>query len=85
VASQVSLKNKLRHVLIAEYGSNDADTDTDTDDNNGVSADDITRCLDSTSDAVAVIHQNLLPVRRMLTFLEDNFNPNSPDIHTRFN
>ena len=82
VASQVSLKNKLRHVLIAEYGSNssnDADADADADDNNGVSADDITRCLDSISDAVAVIHQNLLPVRRMLTFLEDNFNPNSPE------
>ena len=68
VASQVSLKNKLRHALIAEYGSESDD---------GVSSEDITRCLDSISDAVAVIHHNLLPVQRMLTFLEQNFSPNA--------
>lgn len=44
-----------------------------------VTEEDFSRAIESIADAIAVVEQNLAPVRRTLQLLEDNFNPNSPE------
>jgi len=36
------------------------------------------RCIESISDAIAVVESNVAPVQRMLRLLEENFDPNTP-------
>jgi len=40
-----------------------------------ISRQDLKRCIDSISDAIAVVESNVAPVRRMLHLLVDNFSP----------
>ncbi|GAX25794.1 hypothetical protein FisN_8Hh303 [Fistulifera solaris] len=41
-------------------------------------ADDLRRAIESLADAMAYIESNVAPVQRMLKYLEDNFDPTSP-------
>ena len=64
VQQKVGEKQRLATELAKEYASD------------SISQDDIKRCIDSISDAIAYVESNVAPVQRMLRYLEDNFDPN---------
>lgn len=65
VDEMVSEKRRLSAELVKEYPTKSKMT-----------AEDIQRCIDSVSDAVASVESNVAPVQRMLSFLEECFDPN---------
>eukprot|EP00816_Leptocylindrus_hargravesii_P007364 CAMPEP_0196805074 /NCGR_PEP_ID=MMETSP1362-20130617/4798_1 /TAXON_ID=163516 /ORGANISM="Leptocylindrus danicus, Strain CCMP1856" /LENGTH=637 /DNA_ID=CAMNT_0042177751 /DNA_START=86 /DNA_END=1999 /DNA_ORIENTATION=+ len=64
VQKLVRRKRDMQQELIHEYGRKGLATEEE-----------VQRCIDSLADAVSVIESNVAPVRRMLSFLEDNFDP----------
>jgi len=64
VQKLVRRKREMQQELIHEYGRKGTATEEE-----------MQRCIDSLADAVSVIESNVAPVRRMLSFLEDNFDP----------
>lgn len=65
VQQWVDDKRRLREELIEDYASRKE-----------MSADDIRRVIDSIADAIASVQNALAPVKRMLSYLEENFDPN---------
>ena len=70
VKSLVSQKRSVTETLIDVYGKKAA-----LEDNGDIERckSEVRRCIDSIADAVAVIESNVAPVRRMMSFLQQNF------------
>jgi hypothetical protein len=64
VQEKVAEKHRLANELVKDYESTT------------IPEDDVRRVIDSISDAIAYVESNLAPVQRMLSYLEDNFDPN---------
>jgi hypothetical protein len=64
VEQRVAEKRRLTEELIKEYASRTT-----------LSPENIRRCIDSISDAIAYVESNVAPVQRMLSYLEANFDP----------
>jgi hypothetical protein len=64
VQENVAEKHSLANELVKDYASTT------------IPEDDIRRVIDSISDAIAYVESNVAPVQRMLSYLEDNFDPN---------
>jgi hypothetical protein len=63
----VAEKRKLAKELVEEYATKTKMT-----------RDDVQRCIDSISDAIAYVEANVAPVQLMLNYLEENFHPSGP-------
>jgi len=79
LAQQVKVKRELQERLIDEYFSKSqaaaASAEKKVSSLPPMSKDDIRRCIESISDAIAVVESNVAPVQRMLRHLEENFDP----------
>jgi hypothetical protein len=67
VEQKVAEKYELARELVEEYAIK-----------TNMSAENIQRCIDSISDAIAYVESNVAPVQQMLAYLEDNFDPTRP-------
>ena len=65
---RVQEKRQLLDQLVVEYASKSQ-----------LSEDNLRRAIESISDAIAYVQSNIAPVRQMLEFLEDNFDPAAPE------
>jgi hypothetical protein len=81
IEEQVHEKKRLLQELLDEY-SNDSsstsavhsnDTQVETAIVSRISREDLLRCIESISDAIAVVESNVAPVQRMIHLLENNF------------
>jgi hypothetical protein len=72
VDQRVAEKRRLADELVKEYASMSASASTST---TKISPENICRCIDSISDAIAYVESNVAPVQRMLSYLEENFHP----------
>jgi hypothetical protein len=68
VDQKVAEKRRLADELIKEYEAKTESMDEE----------EIQRCIDSISDAIAYVESNVAPVQRMLNYLEEHFDPNKP-------
>ena len=83
IEGQVKEKKKLLYELLDEYSNTSISSSTITSDETTVettvvstiSREDLLRCIESISDAIAVVESNVAPVERMIRLLEDNFTP----------
>jgi hypothetical protein len=64
VQEKVAEKHRLTNELVKDYASTTIPEDA------------VRRVIDSISDAIAYVESNVAPVQRMLSYLEDNFDPN---------
>ena len=64
VQEKVAEKHRLTNELVKDFASTT------------IPEDDVRRVIDSISDAIAYVESNVAPVQRMLSYLEDNFDPN---------
>jgi hypothetical protein len=64
VDAKVAEKRRLIEELVREYAAKTK-----------ALPENIRRCIDSISDAIAYVESNVAPVQRMLSYLEDNFDP----------
>ncbi|KAG7361427.1 DUF2009 domain containing protein [Nitzschia inconspicua] len=67
VEQAVAEKCRLAQELVEEYAERTQ-----------LTADDVQRCIDSISDAIAYVEANVAPVEQMLDYLEENFHPSGP-------
>jgi hypothetical protein len=67
VEQNVAEKRSLAKELVEEYAMKTK-----------MSRDDVQRCIDSVSDAIAYVEANVAPVEQMLNYLEENFHPSGP-------
>jgi hypothetical protein len=67
VDGMVIEKHSLASELVEEYAAK-----------TNMSKEDVQRCIDSISDAIAYVESNVAPVQQMLNYLEENFDPNGP-------
>lgn len=75
IDKEVSLKKKMVQELLDDYA-----TDDDANSTNGtigITREELKLCIDSISDAIAVVESNVAPVQRMIHLLEENFDQNS--------
>jgi hypothetical protein len=63
----VAEKHRLAMELVEDYATKSKMT-----------RDDVQRCIDSISDAIAYVEANVAPVQQMLNYLEENFHPSGP-------
>ncbi len=63
----VEMKRRTVNDLLDEYSGDD----------NNISREDLQLCIDSISDAIAVVESNVAPVQRMIRLLEENFKQHS--------
>lgn len=74
VDALVSQKRQYTKELLEEYAQ-DEDNGTNT---TGISKEELLLCIDSISDAIAVVESNVSPVKRMIHLLEANYSQNRP-------
>jgi hypothetical protein len=67
VDQNVEEKHRLARELVDDYTERTS-----------MSRDDLQRCVDSISDAIAYVESNVAPVQQMLVYLEENFDPSGP-------
>ena len=83
IDKQVDKKKTMFKQLLDEYSmsesdvENATDADTDADADISISRSELQLCIDSISDAIAVVESNVAPVQRMIHLLEDNFHHTS--------
>ena len=65
VQAMVMGKQRVMHELVEAYSASGK-----------LSSDEIRRAIESLADAISYIESNVYPVKRMLQYLEDNFDPN---------
>ena len=71
IDQDVQKKRDLVQELLEEYASSDEQA------TNKISQESLQLCIDSISDAIAIVESNVAPVQRMIHLLEDNFHHNS--------
>jgi hypothetical protein len=74
---QVKQKFDMAQELLQDYAMDETSSTTTT--TTTISKDELKLCIDSISDAIAVVESNVAPVERMIHLLEENFRPNSYD------
>lgn len=67
VQQAVAEKYELTEELVKEYSET-----------TNLAGEDVQRCIDSISDAIAYVEANVAPVQQMLRYLEENFHPSGP-------
>lgn len=86
VQKMIRRKRDMQQELVQEYGRKAMSSVAAIEDSTTAAHDllptdtsryeaEVQRCIDSLADAVSVIESNVAPVRRMLSFLENNFDP----------
>jgi hypothetical protein len=84
IEEQVLEKKKLIQELLDEYANDSVsfsssvnvdDAKVETVVVSSISREDLLRCIESISDAIAVVESNVAPVQRMIHLLESNFSP----------
>lgn len=66
IVERVAEKQRAEDALVQEYASDTLDEAS------------VRRVIDSIADAVAHVEQNIAPIKRMLAYLEENYDPNAP-------
>lgn len=66
IVERVAEKRRAEDKLVQEYASDALDNES------------VRRVIDSIADAVAYVESNVAPVKRMLQFLEENYDPSVP-------
>lgn len=69
---QVKHKMEMAQELLEDYAMDESSATS-------ISREELKLCIDSISDAIAVVESNVAPVERMIHLLEENFRPNSYD------
>jgi len=81
VEGQVKKKKEYINQLLNEYSSSidgtNSSTTTNSTTKNKISREDLQLCIDSITDAIAVVESNVEPINRMIQLLEENFNQHS--------
>jgi len=72
IEANVAKKKKYMEELLQNFADSGDQEDRNS---QKISRQDLQRCIDSISDAIAVVESNIAPVRRMLQLLEQNFSP----------
>lgn len=70
IDKQVKQKMEMAQQLLDTYAVDENST-------HGISREELKLCIDSISDAVAVVESNVAPVERMIHLLEENFRPDT--------
>ncbi|GFH47691.1 hypothetical protein CTEN210_04166 [Chaetoceros tenuissimus] len=72
IERMIDMKRSALNSLLKEY-SQEQDATVD----GGISQEELSRCIESISDAIAVVESNVAPVQRMIHLLESNFQQSS--------
>lgn len=89
ISKRIQEKEQMKKTLVHEYLKATQGKETKPAANDGVAEENgrkcslteenLVRAIESIGDAIAVVEQNVSPVRRTLKLLEDNFSPQNPE------
>eukprot|EP00557_Chaetoceros_sp_GSL56_P004156 CAMPEP_0176489520 /NCGR_PEP_ID=MMETSP0200_2-20121128/7334_1 /TAXON_ID=947934 /ORGANISM="Chaetoceros sp., Strain GSL56" /LENGTH=646 /DNA_ID=CAMNT_0017886671 /DNA_START=44 /DNA_END=1981 /DNA_ORIENTATION=+ len=79
VDRQVKQKIAMSQELLQDCQQDNSSNNNNNNNNNRYAKDELKLCIDSISDAIAIVESNVAPVERMIHLLEENFRPNYHD------
>eukprot|EP00557_Chaetoceros_sp_GSL56_P001365 CAMPEP_0176496108 /NCGR_PEP_ID=MMETSP0200_2-20121128/11022_1 /TAXON_ID=947934 /ORGANISM="Chaetoceros sp., Strain GSL56" /LENGTH=650 /DNA_ID=CAMNT_0017894047 /DNA_START=44 /DNA_END=1992 /DNA_ORIENTATION=+ len=79
VKQKIAMSQELLQDYAVDVNRTTAATTTTTTTTIGMTKDELKLCIDSISDAIAIVESNVAPVERMIHLLEENFRPNYHD------